>query len=168
MAISKALAGFLRSTYRLHWDGIHGVAHWARVRDHGLRLAAATGANSAVVEYFAFLHDACRHNEGRDPEHGPRAARLAMAIRREHIALGDRDFDRLVWALEGHTNGTHTDEVTVATCWDADRLDLGRVEIVPDPRYLLTEPARRPDTIERAWRRSIAWRQKYLARKWGA
>jgi uncharacterized protein len=168
MAISKALAGLLRGTFRLQWDGFHGVAHWARVRDHGLRLAAETGANPAVVEYFAFLHDACRHNEGGDPDHGARAARLAMAVRREHIALDAPDFDRLVWALEGHTSGTHTDEVTVATCWDADRLDLGRVDIVPDPRFLLTEPARRPGTIDRAWRRSIAWREKYLERKWGA
>ncbi len=89
-----------------------------------------------------------------------------MAIREEHITLDDRDFDLLVWALEGHTSGTETDEITVATCWDSDRLDLGRVDIVPNPRYLLTEPARHPDTIDRAWRRSIAWREKYLERKW--
>lgn len=166
MAISKALATLLRATFRLEWDGIHGVAHWARVRDHGLRLAAVTGANSSVVEYFAFLHDACRRNDGDDPEHGPRAARLAMAIREEHIALSDRDFDLLVWALEGHTRGTESDEITVATCWDADRLDLGRVNIVPDPRYLLTGPARHPDTIDRALRRSVVWREQYLDRKW--
>ena len=89
-----------------------------------------------------------------------------MTIREEHIALNARDFDLLVRALEGHTSGTETDEITVATCWDADRLDLGRVNIVPDPRYLLTGPARHPDTISRALRRSIVWREKYLDRKW--
>ena len=165
MAISNFLIEFLRTTFRLELDGIHGVAHWARVRDHGLRLAMVTGANASVVEYFALLHDACRQNDGGDPEHGPRAARLAMAIREEHITLNDSDFDLLVLALEGHTWGTETQEITVATCWDADRLDLGRVNIVPDPRYLLTEPARHPDTIDRAWRRSVAWREQYMDKK---
>jgi uncharacterized protein len=40
------------------------------------------------------------------------------------------------------------------TCWDADRLDLGRVGKRPSPRFLGTEYARRKDTIEWAYRRS--------------
>jgi hypothetical protein len=32
MAIPQSLIVLLRSTYRLNWYGIHGVAHWARVR----------------------------------------------------------------------------------------------------------------------------------------
>jgi len=31
---------------------------------------------------------------------------------------------------------------TVATCWDADRLDLGRVGIKPDARYLFSDEAK--------------------------
>jgi len=31
---------------------------------------------------------------------------------------------------------------TVATCWDADRLDLGRVDIKPDTRYLFSDEAK--------------------------
>jgi uncharacterized protein len=38
----------------------------------------------------------------------------------------------------------------VQTCWDADRLDLGRVGIIPRPDRLCTEEARDPVLFERA------------------
>jgi uncharacterized protein len=31
----------------------------------------------------------------------------------------------------------------VATCWDADRLDIGRVGIVPNSKYLFSDEAKR-------------------------
>jgi uncharacterized protein len=43
----------------------------------------------------------------------------------------------------------------VQTCWDADRLDLGRVGKRPDPRRLCTPAARDRDVIEWAYRRSL-------------
>jgi uncharacterized protein len=165
VAISSELIAFLRKMFRLELDGIHGAAHWSRVRDNGVRLATETGASVQVVEYFSFLHDSCRRNDGRDPEHGPRAAHLAKAIRARYIALDNAEFELLLQALEGHTHGTKSAEITVATCWDADRLDLGRVDIVPDPRYLLTDVGRQPDFIDWAWRRSVLWRENYLVRK---
>jgi uncharacterized protein len=60
--------------YALPLDGHHGVAHWARVLENGMRLAEETGANIEVVQLFAVLHDSRRLNESTDPEHGPRAA----------------------------------------------------------------------------------------------
>jgi hypothetical protein len=36
----------------------------------------------------------------------------------------------------------------VQVCWDADRLDLLRVGIRPNARYLCTEAARLPETLE--------------------
>jgi hypothetical protein len=41
----------------------------------------------------------------------------------------------------------------VGVCWDADRLDLWRVGIKPDPRDLSTEAAKRPERI--GWAKSI-------------
>jgi predicted oxidoreductase len=35
-----------------------------------------------------------------------------------------------------------------STCWDSDRLDLGRVMIRPNTKFLGTEFAKRPDTLE--------------------
>ena len=72
--ITPALIDLLRGEFQLDWNGAHGVAHWARVRVNGLRLALHNGADMRVVEYFSFLHDACRRNEHRDPGHGQRAA----------------------------------------------------------------------------------------------
>jgi hypothetical protein len=71
--LTPALIEAIRSRYALDWHGIHGVSHWARVRNNGLKLAVHTGANRKVVELFAFLHDSCRLDDGFDREHGWRA-----------------------------------------------------------------------------------------------
>ena len=42
-------------------------------------------------------------------------------------------------------------------CWDADRLDLLRVGIVPDPRRLCTPFARLEETIDGACKRAMDW-----------
>ena len=67
--------------YVLPWDGVHGIAHWAKVLENGRRLAKETGANIEVVQLFAILHDCQRVNEGGDPKHGPRAAAFALEVR---------------------------------------------------------------------------------------
>lgn len=70
--------------------------------------------------------------------------------------LPDDRFDLLYRASERHTGGRTDDSVTVLTCWDADRLDLGRVGIVPNPKYLGTKAARDPATIDWAHARAVA------------
>jgi len=52
--------------YPLPHDGTHGLTHWARVLENGLRLCEATGADTEVVTLFAIFHDARRVNEYRD------------------------------------------------------------------------------------------------------
>jgi len=153
-AVSQELIALVRSEFALSWGGIHGVAHWARVRDNGLRLAELTGANPQIVELFAFLHDAKRCNDGKDPDHGKRAAAFARSLRGSLITLPDGDMELLTFACEHHTNGLTEADVTVQTCWDADRLDLGRVGVKPDPRYLCTPAAQEPAMIKWAFRRS--------------
>jgi len=44
----------------------------------------------------------------------------------------------LDYAIRHHVDGDVSDDPTIGTCWDADRLDLGRVGIVPDERYMST------------------------------
>jgi uncharacterized protein len=53
------------------------------------------------------------------------------------------------------SDGQMEGDVTVRTCWDADRLDLGRVGIRPDPHYLCTEAARDAEVLAWAYRRSV-------------
>ena len=68
--------------------------------------------------------------------------------------LPDDDFEVLYIACRDHTDEVTHDDVTIQSCWDADRLDLGRVGMTPDPDFLNTEFARRADTI--AWAHSRA------------
>ena len=53
-----------------------------------------------------------------------------------------------------HSDGIQEGDATVRTCWDADRLDLPRVGIHPDPERLYTAPARHPAFIEWARKRA--------------
>jgi uncharacterized protein len=163
--------------YDLPLAGIHGVAHWARVLENGLRLADETGANANVVSLFAVLHDSRRRNEDSDPQHGPKAARFARKLRGSAFDLDDDELQLLCHACQGHTyERTHPDK-TIQTCWDADRLDLGRVGIVPHASRLCTDVAKRPDVIQWAHRRATSgdvpqfvlaeWGLEIAATSWG-
>jgi uncharacterized protein len=154
--IDRALIRILRDQFALEWNGIHGVLHWTRVRENGLRLADLTGANPRVVEFFAFLHDARRLDEGHDPGHGARAAELARELAGSTFEIAAPDLELLAEACEGHSDGLMRGDVTIITCWDADRLDLGRVGIRPRPDLLCTQAARDPALIQWAYDRS--WR----------
>jgi uncharacterized protein len=139
--------------YRLKLSGIHGPAHWRRVRAHGLALAARTqGADALVVELFALLHDSRRLNDDHDPEHGPRAAALARELAAAALlALDAARLDLLAEACARHTDGDTTAEPTIGCCWDADRLELARLHIRPNARFLSTEAALDPALQQAAW-----------------
>ena len=143
MPSTKYLLGYLQSHFRLDWQGIHGIRHWARVRANGLKLAKETGADPQIVELFAYLHDSCRENEDRDPQHGPRAAKLVCEFQGRYFDLPAAKLELLAEACASHTHQLLHSDITIATCWDADRLDLYRVGIEPDPARLCTEAARR-------------------------
>ena len=132
----------------LPWSGTHGIVHWARVLENGRRLAETTGAILEIVELFAIVHDSRRLNEGWDPQHGPRAAEFAATLRGRLFELGDQEFALLHRACHGHTHELTHPDATIQTCWDADRLDLGRVGITPHPSRLCTDAARSPAMIK--------------------
>jgi uncharacterized protein len=144
--------------FRLEWHhGWHGIGHWSRVFINGRALAESVDVNPRIPAWFAFLHDSHRHDEGRDPHHGPRAARFAAALRDQgRIAgLSDREFDALHFAIAKHSDGMLGDDPIVQVCWDADRLDLGRVGAYPDRDYLSTALARSDAFLSRAYERSV-------------
>lgn len=138
-----AIARVILDGYALSAWGIHGVVHWARVLENGLRIADLNGADKEVVALFALFHDSRRESDGWDPDHGLRGGELAKSLRGERVHLDDDRFDLLFEACRLHTDGFVEGDVTLLTCWDADRLDLGRVGITPDPRRLGTKAARK-------------------------
>jgi uncharacterized protein len=146
--IAAAVANVERCGMR-PW-GLHGLAHWWRVRHNGLLVADAIGANPRVVALFAIFHDSHREDDGYDREHGPRAAAWLVRVRNgDHSAHGacettfatiraldDAAFTSLHAACELHTSATNHDDASVAACFVADRLDLSRVGYRPDPNRM--------------------------------
>ncbi len=154
--------------YALPWDGDHGVAHWARVLENGLRLAETTGANADVVQLFAVLHDSRRVKEMADPDHGRFGAEFATELRGRLFDLADHEFGLLHRACLSHTHERTHPEITVQTCWDADRLDLGRVGVTPQPSRLCTDTAKDPAMIEWAnGRASFRVIPGFVLNEWG-
>jgi uncharacterized protein len=151
-ALVEAAVANVRRNRMDPW-GLHGLAHWWRVRHNGLLVAEAMGANARVVTLFAIFHDSHREDDGHDAEHGPRAAAWLARVRADGAAdhaahaacattidtlraLDDAEFGALHAACELHTRATHHDDPTVAACFVADRLDLSRVGYRPDPRRM--------------------------------
>lgn len=125
--------------FPLGYESTHGPAHWRRVERNGLLLATRSGADETIVRLFAVFHDSRRENEGSDPEHGPRGAALATNLRGQRYELNDEAFAKLIHACTWHTEEPQNDDPTIGTCYDADRLDLKRVGIVPDAEYMSTD-----------------------------
>jgi uncharacterized protein len=161
MALPQDLIVWVERQFALSLNGIHGSAHWRRVHDNGLRLAEQNGADLDVVELFAYLHDSRRLDEGWDLDHGRRAADVVRTLQGSIFELPSRSLEHLAFACAFHSDGLIQADITVQTCWDADRLDLGRIAIQPDPSRLCTSAARGPDIIEWAVRRSRARRQAF-------
>jgi len=129
--------------FRLGQHTDHGPSHWLTVRRNGLYLARHHAADEEIVRLFAVFHDSCREDEYADPLHGPRGAQLAIAFRQAgHFQLDDTRMTLLVTACEIHNGAPPQTDPTLAVCLDADRLDLGRVGITPDPEYLSTPTAK--------------------------
>ena len=127
------------STEGWELDEYHGLPHWERVERNGL-LLATDDVNTTVVRLFAYLHDKWRIDNWEDLEHGKRAAKHLMELRKTLlIDLTDEEFELLRKACELHTVCHRTGNITIDTCFDADRLDLTRVDIIPDPERMATE-----------------------------
>jgi len=91
------------------------------------------------VRLFALIHDSKRQNEENDPDHGQRGADYAGELRGQLFQIPDEDFELLQLACRMHTSGHQHENPTIGTCWDSDRLDLGRVGMIPHSDYMSTE-----------------------------
>ena len=153
-AITLEVLAAIKRQYRLAWHGTHGVIHWSRVFENGMKLAEQDGVNRKVVQLFAIFHDSGRRNEHWDKNHGTRGAQLALKLR-DYCPLDDDEFVLLTTACSFHTSNRNNEDITVQACFDADRLDLGRVGTMPNARYLCTPLAKSEEVISWAYNRSI-------------
>jgi HD domain-containing protein len=120
---------------------IHGEEHWLCVAATGLELLETEPlADPLVVFCFGLLHDTMRLNDSRDPDHGRRAARLALELHDDGLLPLDAfQLAELEDALARHADGERSELPTTGVCWDADRLHLPRVGTTPR-RELLSTP----------------------------
>lgn len=159
--IHKALA-LVRPQFQLQVDkGVHGLPHWSRVWLHGRAIAHEMELNPCVLAWFAFLHNSQRLNDGHDPMHGQRAVEFAFDLRRQgHVGeLSMREFECLCEAMRLHSTGITQGDALLQACWDADRLDLGRVGVQPMTHRMSTAAARNASIIDEAMRRSWGFRR---------
>lgn len=161
-----AILSAILDGYRLPPQGDHGIVHWARVLENGLRIADSIAVDREVVTLFALFHDSRRVNEFQDDDHGLRGGEFARSLRGDLVRLDDDRFELLFEACRLHTDGLTTGDPTLLACWDADRLDLGRVGITPNPRRLGTQAAR--DILDWADARAAMWYEpRSVLESWG-
>ena len=168
--------------------GLHGVAHWWRVRHNGLLVAEQTRISVSVVKLFALIHDAFREDDEEDPEHGPRASKWLRELRGERpticevvsqssrdaiMALSSQEFEALATACEFHSDPKFRPNCPcVATCLAADRLDLRRVGYIPDAeRMFVGSHITTKAVIDAAMQRSLSglsWESSdHFLQAWG-
>lgn len=117
----------------------HGVEHWDKVARFS-RMMYQEGADIDVILAFAYLHDSERKDNAEDIEHGKRASMLIDRIRETELnALSDEQIAKLKRACELHATEHRTGDITIDTCFDADRMDLLRVGITPSPERMATK-----------------------------
>ena len=142
---------------RYHGDllDLNGPAHWQRVWQNAQLLIPHTKANVTVVELFCYLHDCCRVHGGHEPEHGLAATKFIEQHKEEYSFLSPKEYQLLLTACTEHTFLQHSNKPTIATCWDANRLDLGRHGICPKAQFLITQAAKDLELINSAYQNSL-------------
>jgi len=143
------------SEFRGDSSSIHGPAHWKRVEANGLKIAAISHASATVVRLFALFHDSQRIDDSNEMTHGELAAEYVASLRGKLFDLDDMSFQQLQYACRWHTHGRISSDPTIGACWDADRLDLTRVGIIPNPDLMSTELGK-----EMAATRSDLWSEQ--------
>lgn len=122
---------------------LHGLDHWFRIWKNAQFLTGQDhSADLEVVALYALFHDSMRVNDGADHGHGLRGYKLweriyARTGLEEYMSMKQREL--LFEACAEHSEGRRSTDSTIAVCWDADRMDLHRKGIWPDPRYMSTQ-----------------------------
>ena len=152
--LTQPFLDYLAGQFQLDLKGVHGIAHWLRVVVNGRMIAKHLDVNIKVIELFALIHDSRRWNHLSDINHGLRAADFCNSLNAKWFAADETEMRLLRTACRYHSDGKLHPNPTIQTCWDADRLDLGRVAIEPDRNFLGAYSASRPDLVLSATARS--------------
>ena len=144
-----------------HNSSLHGVAHWTRVHRYGLLLADSLelpDTEKLAIALFGWTHDLARTDDAGGNVHAYDGAKYVQVVTDNLF----RDFpnttlDVVKVAIRYHSDGMNTEEAihelaitehsnwsresvlnVIGCCWDADRLDLLRLGIVPNESKMST------------------------------
>ena len=138
----------IKKQFKIDFYGLHGIRHWKRVYENTQKLASYYKVQSEVFGFFALLHDCKRANEDIDKFHGKRASIFVKELlKSKEIVLNDEDAKSLIYACKNHTHSDKKDplykDIVVQICFDSDRLDIDRVGLEVDLKYLATDYAKK-------------------------
>jgi len=120
--------------FQLNAMSHRGMTHWLKVLDNARLIAECNNkVDKDVITAFALLHDCKREDDGADKGHGARAADFIITI---DLGLTQEQMGLLVTACILHDQDVISNSPTVGACLDADRLELTRVGIIPDPALM--------------------------------
>lgn len=154
--ISKEVLKELVKHFRLDINGVHGFGHWSRVIENAVDVAKSTGGSINVAIAFGFFHDIERYHDGDDPEHGGRAADLLIRSYSQSLGLTEGEFKDLCDACSDHNLIKSSENKNVGLCWDGDRLDLYRSQVIPLEGFLSCEYTRQEEVIAQGMNRSLS------------
>ncbi len=142
-------------------NGVHGIDHWTRVLINGIQLSERNkNINKNIIIAFAFFHDIKRTVEDKEPEHGYNGGRYLLKYKYK-INLTKEELNTCYEACVDHTNVKNHTDINIGACWDADRLDLYRVGVMPDLDYLNLEESKNKELIKettaRSWQKRPYW-----------
>lgn len=143
------MIGKIASLLKISPDSIHGIGHWQRVEKIGHYISDRNGADKKIISAFAYLHDIGRTVEYDEAGHGKRSADIAVRhFTFKELGLNEGQYEKLLIAISLHDIAdARSSDLTIQTCWDADRLDLLRVHIMPDKNLLYTDVAKSDETF---------------------
>ena len=156
MSTSSLPISIALDVFNLSHAGDHGILHWARVVENGRVLADRLGISRTLTDIFGILHDARRINEYTDRDHGIRSGALVRQLSNDGVlVLADKGVRELEFACCFHSTGRRDGPLLAQVCWDADRLDLGRVGIEPNRERLCTGAAKSSEIFDWACKRGM-------------
>jgi putative nucleotidyltransferase with HDIG domain len=106
--------------------GYHGIyTHTFQVVQFAIELAISVGTDPLPVILGAALHDIARTHDDDDFTHGPRGAAIARNfLTQNYNHLFPETIDKIVYAVQYHTQGTIAPDLISSCVWDADRIRL--------------------------------------------
>jgi len=139
--IVKEVDLICRSNFSFSASKLHGIDHLRQVAYLAGRFALITGASLKPTVIGGYLHDWARHDDYGGNEHAHKSAELAKRIIKKNWP--NIDSEKIIKAIYFHADGLVSNDPLIGSIWDADRITLTRLGIMPDPKLLSTKIAKR-------------------------